>query len=187
MKKIIIPIAMVSLFMIGCKSNTDTVEIDKDSTEYSEEKREDDQTNAEKQKNEEELFEEQVQSAPALPYKQARGYIVKKNYEVPASQYIKLESKADFDKVFIKASTIGWKGETTNIDWNKQYVIAVLQPAVEQFVSIAPTYATKQGEEIYIRYAELEGEEMTREYHPSMLLLVDKEYNGNINIKKRNS
>lgn len=188
MKKNLFTIAMASLLVVACKNET-AVNEDREVTNDTEQTYEADKERLEaldREAMKEELLEEKIQGAPALPYKQARGYIVKKNHEVGSNAHMKIESKAEFDKVFIKASTIGWKGETTTIDWNKQYVIAVIEPKSEQFISIAPSYATKEGDEIYIRYAELEGEDLTREYSPSMILLVDKEYNGNLNIKKRN-
>lgn len=180
---------MASLLVVACK-NENTVIEDRDvtnDTEQSYDSEKERQEELDREANKEELLEAKIQEAPALPYKQARGYIVKKTYEVKSDTSLKIESKAEFEKVFSKASTIGWKGETTNIDWNKQYVIAVLQPRTDQFISIAPSYATKDGDEIYIRYAELEGEDLTREYSPSMVLLVDKEYNGNLNVKRRKS
>lgn len=81
---------------------------------------------------------------------------------------------------------MGKGGEATPIDFNQQFVIAVVLPetSVQTAISTKMLIATKQ--KITLLYQVDKGAKMSYTIRPIMLLVVDKKYDtGKVIVRKR--
>src|SRR5690606_11717534 len=62
----------------------------------------------------------------AIPYVLAQNYFVKNTIGEDRNGIYKIETQAAFDELFSPAASMGKDGKPTPIDFEKQYVIAII-------------------------------------------------------------
>ncbi|MFQ9995772.1 MAG: hypothetical protein ACLRV7_01665 [Hoylesella buccalis] len=100
--------------------------------------------------------------------------------------FIRTSAQNQFDQLFGTATFMGKGGEATPIDFNQQFVIAVVLPetSVQTAISAKMLIATKQ--KITLLYQVDKGARLGYTMRPIMLLVVDKKYDtGKVIIRKR--
>lgn len=100
--------------------------------------------------------------------------------------FFRTSAQEQFDQLFGTAAFMGKGGETTPIDFNWQFVIAVVLPetSVQTAISAKMLIATKQ--KITLLYQVDKGARLGYTMRPIMLLVVDKKYDtGKVIIRKR--
>jgi hypothetical protein len=163
-KSVVLTLGGISLVMAACNSSSDDTNKNKDS-----------------------VIDGQVThvdstTGQSVPYTVAENYFV--NNSVKDSVPHKITSKADFDKYFGMASTMGAGGQPTPIDFDKAYVIAVDHPTTRKKTEIIPVRLTKSGTDIIFDYKVTEGENMSFSIHPLLILIVDNQYSGHLIMQK---
>ena len=96
----------------------------------------------------------------------------------------KITSEAEFDTLFGMATTMGENGKQTVIDFNTQYIIAVIRPVTNQSTSLTVNSLQQIDSIITLHYTETAGEKQPSSTQPLLLLVVDNQYQGAIQLKK---
>lgn len=126
-----------------------------------------------------------VSTEKEIPFIVAEKYFVNntvKNIDNP-----KIETKEEFDKLFGMAAVMGENGLPTEIDFTKQYVIAVVKPETDQNTHLTPvSLQLNEKKEIVFSYRIEVGEKQTYRVRPCLIIIVDEEASGNVILQEIN-
>lgn len=119
-----------------------------------------------------------------VSYQIAEHYFVRNTVQNIANPII--EKQEDFDALFGMASTMGKHGQASRIDFNKQFVIALILPETDSSSSMAPLALRKnQQGELHFDYQIIKGEKQTYTIRPCFMLLVDQKDQGKLVLNPR--
>lgn len=162
MKKIILPLCISSLtLLLSCN--------DKDKTQ---------QSNITKETKTENF------SVSSVPYKEAKNYFVKNTYKSGDLANPKITSQEEFDKIFGMATTMGENGKPTSIDFTKEYAVAIIENASDKTTTLKINTIEKNNDKVVVNYSKNEGEKQTFSTQPFLLLIIDNQYKGNVELVK---
>ena len=109
-----------------------------------------------------------------VPYKEAEHYFLRNDTDgskVP----VKIETRQEFDRHFGMAAVMG--GLPTAIDFEREFVIAIVLPETNHSTTIHPGKLTDEGDSLKLEYGVSTGvEENSWTQVPLSLLVVDKKY-----------
>lgn len=115
------------------------------------------------------------QSETVVPFFVARNYFVRSDADVPEN--VKITDQATFEGVFGMAAFMGRDGQPTSIDWDKEFVIAVVKPVTDFETVMEPLSLIRKGESLVLSYSLLSGrEEMSYTIRPFFIIVVDKQW-----------
>lgn len=118
-----------------------------------------------------------------VPFTKAERYFVKNT--VSTIDNPKIETQEQFDAIFGAATTMGKDGKPTEIDFEKQYVIAVTLPETDFSVTIEPLSLIKnEKNEVVLSYKLVIGDKQTYLAKPVLAVIVDKQNDGQVVLKK---
>lgn len=120
----------------------------------------------------------------SVPFTEAQHYFVKNTYKEGQLTNPKISTQEDFEKFFGMASTMGPNGKPTPIDFTKQYVIAVIGNVTDKATTLSVNSLKQKGDTITLSYKQLEGEKQSYTIQPLLLLTVDNQFQGNVNVVK---
>ncbi len=110
----------------------------------------------------------------------AKNYFFKNGAVIPENP--KISSADEFQNLFGMAAVMGKDGMPTAIDFNKQFVVAVVLPVTDIYTEIQPVEVKVLGGELVYAYNVKTGEKMTYSMQPVSLIVLDREYEG-LNVK----
>lgn len=114
-----------------------------------------------------------------VPYTVANGYVLRSC--VADISYPVISSEAEFRGLFCNADSAVCGGVHTAIDFRRNYVIAVVLPAVEVETAIAPVSLQRDADNVItLKYRVKQGERSVPETHPTLILIVDRKYVGEV-------
>lgn len=119
-----------------------------------------------------------------IPFFEANNYFVKNTYKNKEVATLKVISQEEFDEVFGPAAVMGENGKPTQIDFSKQYALAVIAPITDKQTSVTANSLTYRDTEIVFDYKITEGEPQSFTIQPFLLIVVDKEHSGQIKFEK---
>ena len=85
-----------------------------------------------------------------VPFKQAQNYFFRNDASAPEDA--KITDQATFESYFGMAAVMGRNGLPTSIDWNKEFVIALVLPEATVETKIEPKSLTREGDTLVLRY-----------------------------------
>jgi len=114
-----------------------------------------------------------------VPYTEAKNYFVNNTVkEVPS----KITTKENFEKYFGMAAFMGKNGEPTAIDFDKQFVIAVVAPETDKATTLtAKSLKSTDGQLVFSCLQEV-GEQQSFTIRPLLLIVVDKQYDAEVEV-----
>ncbi len=112
-----------------------------------------------------------------VPFEIGRNYFVRND---ATYQVGKIETQAEFDQLFAPATTMGEEGKPTPINFSKQFVIAILEPEANMNNAIKLVLLEKSKDMLYVSYQIVAEEKQTFTTVPSLILILDKEYNASV-------
>ncbi len=121
-------------------------------------------------------------SGKKVAYQVANRYFV--NNSVTGAVPAKIATQQDFDKYFGAAAVMGKNGTPTQIDFSRQFVVAISQPVTNVDTEIRTTSIRKEEGTLKVYYRLVEGETRSYSIRPLQLLIVDKKYDGNVQLVK---
>lgn len=127
---------------------------------------------------EENTTENQADAGQEVPYVLAQHYFVKNTVAEDKNGAFKIESQAAFDELFAAATSMGNNGMPTIIDFNKQFVIAIISPSSDLAPQIDQISLKKLADGLHLNYKETLGEKQSFTMRPVALLIVDKQFDG---------
>ncbi|HLT53738.1 MAG TPA: hypothetical protein VKZ97_07600 [Flavobacteriaceae bacterium] len=119
-----------------------------------------------------------------IPYTVAQRYFVN-NTVTNGIENPKIETKEEFDSVFGAAAVMGKDGIPTDIDFTKQYVIAVATPPTDVETTLEPVDLKKSANgEVVFTYKVITGQKQSYTSHASLAIIVDKAVTGNVVVNE---
>ena len=113
----------------------------------------------------------------------AKNYFVKNN--VKKLDNPKIATAEKFNEIFGMATTMGKDSKPTEIDFSKQYVIAVILPETDLSTNINPISLLKNTEnEITLNYKSVVGKKQSFTTLPNFAIIIDKKETGNVTLKE---
>lgn len=127
-----------------------------------------------------------AQSSSMIPFQIAKRYFVKNNYQPNSLRNPKIQTQEQFREIFGMATVMGKDGQPTIIDFNTQYVIAIIKNETSFATTIRPISLVKNSKGIIEFNVEVhEGSSQTYSIVPSLLIIVDKQYQGKVIVKEQ--
>ncbi len=112
--------------------------------------------------------------ADRVPYKIADRYFFRNDATIPADP--RITTRQQFDSLFGAAAVMGKNGQPTEIDFSRQFVIAVVKPQTNVDTALEPIALKTNGSVMTLDYKTVTGEKMSYSIQPCMLLVVDRRY-----------
>ena len=117
------------------------------------------------------------------------AFIVAKNYfannTLTKLDRPKIETADRFNAAFGMATTMGKDGRPTEIDFNKQYVIAIILPETDLATNIEAVSLQKvENGDIVLSYRVITGQKQSYKIRPNLAVVVDKANNGNVRLNE---
>ena len=110
-----------------------------------------------------------------VPYEVAKNYFFKNDLDVlPASP--KITSEEVFNKLFGLATTMGEDGQPTQIDFAKQFAVAIVLPVTDFATEINPVKLEVAGDSLLYTYQVKTGEKQSYSIQPISIIAIDKKY-----------
>ncbi|MCR4965625.1 MAG: hypothetical protein K6A41_08225 [Bacteroidales bacterium] len=118
---------------------------------------------------------EKQQTVKSIPYVEADNYFFRNDATIPSNP--KINTKEEFDALFGMARVMGDDGIPTPIDFNRQFVIAVVHPVTKGGVELDDERLLDDGQTLTFEYSvDQEDIERSFEIQPILLVIVDRKY-----------
>lgn len=114
------------------------------------------------------------QTETAVPFSVARNYFVRSDADVPEN--VRITDQATFERMFGMAAFMGRDGQPTSIDWDREFVIAVVKPVTDVETVMEPLSLIKKGESLVLSYSLVSGLDMSYTIRPFFIIVVDKQW-----------
>lgn len=120
-------------------------------------------------------------AANSVPFEQARGYFVVNTLDNKQVESLKITTQNEFDAYFGSAATMGKSGLPTKIDFDKQFVVAIIGQVTDKTTSF-DVVSFKDKVQFVEFIFEVHTSDQTQSYsiHPYTMLVVDKKYDKDI-------
>jgi len=109
-----------------------------------------------------------------VPFEVAKNYFFKNGQDIPASP--KITRAEDFEKLFGMAAFAGEDGKPTEIDFAKQFVLAIILPVTDIETEITPVKVMEKGDTLFYSYKIKTGEKQSYSSQPQSIIILDKQY-----------
>lgn len=122
-----------------------------------------------------------------IPYVVAQNYFVKNTVKQGEVFNNKIETKEKFDASFGAAARMGKDGKPTEIDFAKQYVIAVINDETDIATELKPVSLKKESKNnaVVFTFQTIKGEKQSFTTRPCLILIVDKTNDGLVVVKEQ--
>ena len=109
-----------------------------------------------------------------VPYTELDHYFFKNGQDVPDNP--KIDTEEAFATLFGMATVMGESGKPTPVDFDKEFVIAVVKPVTEDETELDPEALRMENGELVFTYDETVGERQSWTMRPVLLVKVSREY-----------
>lgn len=111
--------------------------------------------------------------ATPINFTTLENYFVRNDVDCSKQQRLIINSKADFEKYFGMAAHMG--GMPTEVNWNKQFVVALVMPETKRATSIQPVNVKVADNGVMVfSYQVKKGDKMSHSMVPFTAVAVDK-------------
>ena len=111
--------------------------------------------------------------ATPIHYTTLENYFVRNDVDCSKQRRLILDNQQDFDAFFGKAATMG--GLPTIVNWNKQYVVAIILPETKRATSIEPVAVKVTDNDVMVfSYHIKKGDKMSHSMVPFTAVAIDK-------------
>ena len=107
-----------------------------------------------------------------VSYEVVKNYFFRNDASVPSSP--KITSQEQFDSLFGAAAFMGKDGRPTTVDFDRQFVIAVVLPETDTETTLEPLSLTRSGGELTFTYGKKENGKVSYTMRPLLLVAVDR-------------
>lgn len=110
----------------------------------------------------------------SIPFEVANSYFFKRGQTIPASP--KITTAEEFGQLFGMATVMGPNGRPTDIDFDKQFVVAIVLPQTDIDTEILPVSVEAKDDALICAYNVTTGEKQSFTIQPLSLIVLDKKY-----------
>ena len=122
-------------------------------------------------------------SGESLPFEKVDNYYFKNGASLPETPVI--NSPRELLSHFGMAATMSPDGKPTFVDFEKNFVIAVVPPRTDKATELIPVSVTRRGETLVFTYKEQVGEQLSYIMQPLLLISVDRQYQSPKGVVKK--
>lgn len=116
--------------------------------------------------------------ATQLYFEPLNNYFVNNTVECKKTQKLVINDQRNFEHYFGEAAVMGSNGEPTRINWNTQYVLAVVLPETNRSTLVEPIDVKLNGNAIIYNYHVTRGDRTTYNMVPFAAVALDKPANS---------
>lgn len=109
-----------------------------------------------------------------VAFTQLNNYFFKNNQEIPTTP--KITTAEEFSQLFGMATVMGKEGKPTDVDFENEFVIAVVLPVTDVFTELTPVSLNKSDKGLIFTYQKSLGGKQTWSMQPILLIKVSREY-----------
>ncbi len=109
-----------------------------------------------------------------VAFEVAKNYFFNNGQDILSSP--KITQAEDFGKLFGMASFAGEDGQPTEIDFSKQFVLAIILPVTDIETVITPVKVIEKGGSLYYTYNIKTGGKQSFSTQPMSIIILDKQY-----------
>ena len=121
--------------------------------------------------------------AKKVPYIEAEHYFFRNDAQTPDNP--KINTREEFESLFGMAAVMGKNGRPTPIDFDKQFVIAVVLPVTNKDVELDDERLTDDGQALTFEYSvDYDEDVLSFEMRPILLIVVDRKYEREMVVLK---
>ena len=113
-----------------------------------------------------------------VPFTVAEHYFFNKGQDIPVNP--KITSEELFKQLFGMATVMGENGKPTEIDFSKQFVLAVVLPVTDINTEITPVKVEEKGDTLFYHYDVKTGEKQSFSIQPLSIIILDKKYENKV-------
>ena len=113
-------------------------------------------------------------SVTKVPYTVVQNYFFINDEPLPTNP--KITTLKEFGRMFGMATHMGKDGMPTQVDFKRQFVIAVVYPITNRNTALAPVSLSADGDTLTFIYHERVGKEMSSYMQPMLVIVVNKQY-----------
>ena len=115
--------------------------------------------------------------ATPIPYTTLENYFVRNDVDCSKQQRLIFNTKQEFETYFGMAATMG--GLPTEVNWNKQYVVALVLPETNRATSVEPVAVKVANDNIMVfSYRVKKGDKISHKMVPFTAVAIDKPDSG---------
>ena len=112
------------------------------------------------------------QAATPVPFTTLENYFVRNDVDCSKQQRLIIDNKAEFEKYFGMAAHMG--GLPTDVNWNKQYVIAVILPVTNHATMVTPLEVKQSPGNVIFKYQVYRGGKTSYTLMPFAAVALNK-------------
>ena len=127
-------------------------------------------------------------AAEEVAFEVAKNYFFKNDQTIPASP--KITTEEEFNRLFGMATTMGERlrvgdgtsgmdGKPTEIDFAKQFVLAIILPVTDIATEITPVKLEAKGDSLFYTYDVKIGEKQSFSIQPVSIIILDRKFENN--------
>ena len=116
-------------------------------------------------------------AAEEVAFEVAKNYFFKNDQTIPASP--KITTEEEFNKLFGMATTMGEDGKPTEIDFTKQFVLAIVLPVTDIATEITPVKLEAKGDSLFYTYDVKTGEKQSFTIQSVSIIILDRKFENN--------
>lgn len=109
-----------------------------------------------------------------VPFEIAKNYFFNNDRQIPSSP--KITTGEEFGKLFGMAAVMGKDGEPTAIDFDKQFVLAIVLPVTSLETEITPVSLECRNDSLFYTYNIRRGDKQSFSIRPMSAIILDKKY-----------
>ena len=109
-----------------------------------------------------------------VPFEVAKNYFFKNGQTIPTSP--KITAAEAFDQLFGMAAFMGKDGQPTAIDFDKQFVLAIVLPVTDVATEIIPQKVEAKGNQLFCSYEVRTGKQQSFSIQPVSIIILDKQF-----------
>jgi len=112
--------------------------------------------------------------AYAIAYTPLNNFYVRNDLNLTKQQNLTINSREQFESYFGYAAVMGTNGQPTDINWNKQYVLAVIMPETTRSTYMEPVSVLQSGNNIIFNYSVKKGQNNSYSLIPFVGVVLDR-------------
>lgn len=109
-----------------------------------------------------------------IPFEEVKNYFFRNDAAIPENPLI--DSSEQFERLFGTAAFMGKNGHPTPVDFDREFVIAVVNPVTDCSTELVPESLRKEDGELVFTYQETIGEQQSWTMQPVLLVKVNRQF-----------
>ena len=117
-----------------------------------------------------------AQKSATIAYTVAKNIFVRNDYKPASLKDHKITDLNTYNATFGQATTMGPDGKPTQIDFSKQFAIAIIPPVTDIATTLAPISLQQQKGKLIFEYSITTGSKQSYSMQPMLLIVADKKF-----------